>query len=169
VLVAVSTGGTLAGISDGLRLLQQPATVYAVDVLGSLVTSDQPQPHLLTGIGATRKSSFLRRWHYAQSFRVRDTLAVTFCRLVRADTGVAVGGSGGAVIAAFVEALRAGETLAAHRCPVALIADGGAKYRETLYDDAWLARHNAFDAVVGMELAMRRVGIAFELTGGVGG
>src|SRR6266704_96764 len=38
VLVAVSTGGTLAGISEGLRAALPGVRVYAVDVHGSLVT-----------------------------------------------------------------------------------------------------------------------------------
>jgi cysteine synthase len=169
VLVAVSTGGTLAGISDGMRLMGHGPAVYAVDVVGSLVTSDQPSPHLLTGIGATRKSSFLRGHHYPATYRVTDTLAFTLCKILLADTGLAVGGSGGAVIAAFVEALRAGDSLLAHRCPVALIADEGGKYQATFYDDAWLARHGVLEAVTRTEAVLRRAGIGFDLVGEAGG
>lgn len=163
VLVAVSTGGTLVGLSNGFRSLRQGTAVYAVDVAGSLVTANQAYPHLLTGIGATRKSSFMRRHHHAGVVRVSDTLAFALCRLLRADTGLAVGGSGGAVIAAFVEGVRANGMLSACRYPVAVIADGGATYRSTLYDDVWLLRHGALEVVESQGAAMRRGGIGFEL------
>lgn len=161
VLVPVSTGGTLAGISDGLRSHDHPAAVYAIDAAGSLVTCDTAHPHLLTGIGATRKSSFLQERHYTSACRVRDALAFAVCRLLMADTGLTIGGSGGAAVAAFVQALRKGHPLAGHQCPVALIADGGERYLSTIYDDRWLASHGAFGQVSSVEAALRRAGLEF--------
>jgi N-(2-amino-2-carboxyethyl)-L-glutamate synthase len=161
VLVPVSTGGTLAGISDGLRSLNHPAAVYAVDAAGSLVTCDTAHPHLLTGIGATRKSSFLRSRHYTSAWRVRDALAFAMCRILMADTGLSIGGSGGAAVAAFVQALWTGRELAYHQCPVALIADGGERYLNTIYGDGWLASHGVLGQVTGMQAALRRAGLEF--------
>jgi cysteine synthase len=166
VLIPVSTGGTLTGVSEGLRRRGLDTAVYAVDAAGSLVTSDRAHPHLLTGIGATRKSSFLRPGSYARACRVQDALAFTLCRILRTDTGLAVGGSGGAAIAAFAEALRAGDALAGHQCPVALIADGGDRYQSTFYDETWLAGQGALDKVIGLESDWRRAGIGFELITG---
>ena len=79
VLVAVSTGGTLAGISQGLRAELSAAPVYAVDVLGSLVTSEPAAPHLLSGIGATRRSTFLQDDHFKNALRVHDVMAFAVC------------------------------------------------------------------------------------------
>jgi N-(2-amino-2-carboxyethyl)-L-glutamate synthase len=168
VLVPVSTGGTLAGVSDGLRSHNHPAAVYAIDAAGSLATcgSAHPHlahPHLLTGIGATRKSSFLQPGHYTSARRVQDVLAFTICRILVADTGLAVGGSGGAAIAAFAQALRTRDSLADHRCPVALIADGGERYLSTFYDDGWLKFHGVHGQVARTEASLRRAGLEFHL------
>jgi N-(2-amino-2-carboxyethyl)-L-glutamate synthase len=164
VLIAVSTGGTLAGISESLRLTTPSARIYAVDVKGSLVTSDHAHAHLLTGLGATRKSSFLRIDHYDQALRVADTDAIACCRMLAHDTGLALGGSGGAVIAAFIDAIDS--KIPVPRCPVAVIADGGEKYRSTLYDDTWLAARSALNLVMAAEQVARHRKVTFQLLRG---
>jgi N-(2-amino-2-carboxyethyl)-L-glutamate synthase len=159
--IAVSTGGTLAGISDGLRATVPGVRIYAVDVHGSLVTANVGRPHLLTGIGATRKSSFLCGHHYHRALRVIDTEAVAYCRMLASDTGLAVGGSSGAVLAAFGRELREGGPT--FRCPVAVMPDGATSYRTTFYDDRWLARRGVLDRVRGAEAQARAHGISFEI------
>ena len=84
VLAAVSTGGTLVGLSEGLRAAVPRARVFAIDVRGSLATLSKGHAHLLTGIGATRTSSFLRRHHYDHALRVLDTEAFAYCRMLQA-------------------------------------------------------------------------------------
>lgn len=163
VLVAVSTGGTLAGISRGLRAEGSRAPVYAVDVLGSLVTSDSAAPHLLSGIGATRRSSFLRPDDFEAALRVRDVTAFAVCRKVRLETGLAIGGSGGAVVAAYLDALPRDGTLASATSPVAVIADGGDAYASTFYDDGWLEVHGILDEVERADRTMEQAGVRFGL------
>jgi N-(2-amino-2-carboxyethyl)-L-glutamate synthase len=160
VLVAVSTGGTLVGISEGLRAAVPGARVFAVDVRGSLVTSNAGHAHLLTGVGATRKSSFLRRHHYDNALRVFDIEAFAYCRMIERDTGLALGGSGGAVLAAFVSGLDG--PLRGSRHPVAVIPDGGDRYRTTFYDDGWLAERDALEMVRAAEAAARAQEVSFE-------
>lgn len=161
MLVAVSTGGTLVGISEALRAAVPGVQVHAVDVRGSLVTSERGAPHLLTGIGATRRSSFLRPGHVDTVLRVSDVEAFAFCRMLAADTGLKVGGSSGAVLSAYTSALSSGTERFA--CPVAVMPDGGAAYRDTVYDDAWLAAHGVLHAVGDIVLAARRDGVSFRL------
>ncbi|WP_280247149.1 pyridoxal-phosphate dependent enzyme [Nocardia abscessus] len=160
VFIAVSTGGTLAGISEGLRRALPDVDVFAVDVFGSIVTSDIGRSHLLTGIGSSRKSAFLRPGHHDHSVRVNDFEAFAYCRLLAADTGLALGGSSGAVLAGFVRALRSG---AGCEFPVAIMADGGDRYLSTLYDDAWLDSRGALNDVIRAEKDARDQGARFEL------
>lgn len=161
VLVAVSTGGTLAGISEALRVSSPAARIYAVDVKGSIVTSDVAHPHLLTGVGATRRSSFLRPGHYDGALRVADVEAIACCRMLALDTGLALGGSSGAIVAAFTAAL--GSRLAHARCPVAVMPDGGDRYLATIYDDRWLGARGALEDVASATRAARREGVGFQL------
>ncbi|OLF11787.1 hypothetical protein BLA60_12365 [Actinophytocola xinjiangensis] len=158
VFVAVSTGGTLAGISDGVRGHVSGAAVFAVDVRGSLVTGDVAGSHLLTGIGASRRSSFLRPGHYDRALSVTDVEAFVHCRMAADDTGLAVGGSGGAVLSA---ALAHG--IDRFRNPVAVLADGADNYRFTCYDDRWLAERGVLDEVRAGIVAARSRGVRYEL------
>lgn len=160
VLVAVSTGGTLTGISERLRRCVPAARVVAVDVAGSIVTSDCAHAHLLTGMGATRKSSFLAPHHYDGAIRVRDVEAFAYCRMLEHDTGMALGGSSGAVLASFVGSMT--DTLAGARCPVAVCPDGADNYRTTFYDDRWLAERGVREAVSAVVADARADGVGFE-------
>ncbi|AVT28843.1 hypothetical protein C6361_04270 [Plantactinospora sp. BC1] len=160
VLVAVSTGGTLVGISEGVRQARPGVRIYAVDVQGSLVTRDVGRSHLLTGIGSSRKSSFLRPGHYDEALRVRDVEAFAYCRMFLDDTGLAIGGSGGAVLAAYVGGLPA--ATGGPRRPVAVIPDGGDNYGVTVYDDGWLARHGVLDETRAVQEAARADGVGFD-------
>lgn len=161
VFVAVSTGGTLAGISEGVRATVPSAAIYAVDVHGSMVTSDESGPHLLSGIGATRKSTFLSAGIFDRAMRIRDVEAFAFCRMLADDTGLVVGGSGGATLAAYTFAVS--ENRKPWRRPVLVIADGGALYRSTIYSDAWLAEHDVLDRVREIIDNERARKLCFEL------
>jgi cysteine synthase A len=168
VLIAVSTGGTLVGISEGLRTTLPATRVYAVDARGSLVTSHISRPHVLTGVGATRKSSFLRSRHYDGALRVFDVEAFAYCRMLADDTGLAVGGSSGAVLAAFSQGLN--DEMRSFRCPVAVMPDGGTNYRSTLYSERWLADQGVLHRVHAAEDEARSRGLSFQVdTRGMGG
>jgi 2,3-diaminopropionate biosynthesis protein SbnA len=138
IFVPVSTGGTLAGIGRFLRR-ESPATrIVAVDALGSVALGGRPGPRLLTGIGAGRLSSFASTDLYDERLFVGDLDAFASCRALVAGTGIRVGGSSGATLAACVRVLAA-EPYLEH--VVCLCADRGENYLSTIYDDRWLARH----------------------------
>ena len=77
---------------------------------------------LIPGIGASQSSFFLRPWMYDSAARVHDAEAVALCRLLRADTGLLVGGSSGCVLAAVLRDASSGR-LAPRSLDV--LADGG--------------------------------------------
>ncbi|MEV6345287.1 pyridoxal-phosphate dependent enzyme [Actinoplanes sp. NPDC051851] len=139
VFVAVSTGGTLRGLSDRFREESPGTTVVAVDVEGSIALGGAPNLRRLNGIGANRPSQFLDDAHYDEKILVRDTAAIATCRSLRDQTGIFLGGSGGAALAACLRHLMAHpETgLAVCVCP-----DGGGEYSETLYSDSWIAEQD---------------------------
>jgi cysteine synthase len=161
VVVAVSTGGTLAGLSEYLRRATHSVHILAVDVAGSLAISGSSRSHLLTGIGATRRSSFLRPHHYDHVAHVRDIDAFAACRLLEQDTGLALGGSSGAVLAAFLTDPPHHST--PPRFPVLFCPDGGFTYRDTIYNDSWLSSHGALDTVNTAITEARRNGLQFDL------
>jgi 2,3-diaminopropionate biosynthesis protein SbnA len=160
VYVAVSTGGTLAGISRYLRAAAPTVCVVAVDVHGSRATGGRPGPRLLSGIGASRVSSFLDRCTYDAVKIVSDAESFALCRILRDDTGLRLGGSSGSVLSALLDDLRGCRP--PHR-PVCLMPDGGERYEHTFYDDAWLMARGAFDAVCQTEKELRHDRLTFSI------
>jgi 2,3-diaminopropionate biosynthesis protein SbnA len=136
VFVPVSTGGTLAGIARFCRR-ESPATqVIAVDAHGSVALGGRPGRRLLTGIGAGKRSSFVTPDLYDQSLLVHDGEAFAYCRALAASTGIQLGGSSGATIAACARVLAGDGELERVAC---ICPDGGDSYRSTIYSDRWLA------------------------------
>jgi 2,3-diaminopropionate biosynthesis protein SbnA len=151
IFIAVSTGGTLAGVSRYLRRLSPAMNIIAVDAVGSIALSGQPGARYLTGIGASRRSSFLERTDYTHVVHVTDAEAFGTCLAVRARTGLALGGSSGAVLYAAAEWLKHEQVDRA----VCLCPDGGENYRETIFNPEWLAGHVPAASSVALALGGR--------------
>jgi N-(2-amino-2-carboxyethyl)-L-glutamate synthase len=128
VFVAVSTGGTLAGISSYFRSV-------GVDVCGSVVFGDAPRTRWLSGIGSSRRSSFLEPRLVDGQLIVDEADAVAWCRAVAAHAGLDLGGSSGAVLAGCASYLASHPDVTDVVC---LCADFGTRYRSTIYNDEWL-------------------------------
>lgn len=135
VFVAVSTGGTLAGISEYLRKVSPATRVIAVDAHGSVIFNTQPAPRKLTGIGASQPSKFLRQEHYDEYTLVTDTQAFTFCRVLAEHLDIHVGGSSGAVLSACVDYLARHPSIEHVVC---LCPDDGKHYEASIFNDSWL-------------------------------
>jgi 2,3-diaminopropionate biosynthesis protein SbnA len=138
VFIPVSTGGTLAGIARFLRRESPTTRVVAVDGLGSLALGGSAGPRLLTGIGAGKRSSFASPDLYDDAVLIGDREAFAFCRTLAAATGISVGGSSGATLAASARVLAGNSELERVAC---ICPDGGRNYRSTIYSDRWLARN----------------------------
>ena len=173
IYVAVSTGGTLAGIARHVRACGRFVRLVAVDAYASLASAPPahkqlsqaetvPGARMLPGIGASRTSSFLRADSFDGRFAVRDPEAIAMCRILREDTAIGVGGSTGCVLSACVEELTS--PLAPVR-PLCLSPDDCTKYEDTVYDDGWLEQVNLCDEVFAIMERTRADGLSFELSG----
>ncbi|MFI6512056.1 cysteine synthase family protein [Streptosporangium sp. NPDC050855] len=137
LFAGVSTGGTLAGLSRHFRRTRPGLLIVAVDVKGSTVFGGVPRPRILTGIGASRRSAFLTATSTDDVLLVDERQAVACCHTLRADTGIAVGGSSGAVLAGCLEYLYRHPEVQHALC---LCPDLSDHYGPTLYHPAWLDR-----------------------------
>lgn len=163
VYVAVSTGGTLAGIARHIRARGHPAQLIAVDARGSCATTpDSPFPRYVPGIGATRRSSLLGPGSYDRGVHISDADAIAMCHVFRADTGIQLGGSAGHVLRACVTDLCRPDP---PRLPLCLCADDGSRYTETLYHRGWLASRRLLADVSESAARLRRQGVRFSLAG----
>jgi 2,3-diaminopropionate biosynthesis protein SbnA len=139
IFMAVSTGGTLAGVAAYFRQVSPSTRVIGVDARGSIVFGGTPGPRKLTGIGSSRRSSFITPASYDEHRLVGDLESFAFCRALHDATGIRVGGSSGAVLAATAQHLA---THPQTERVVCLCADDGLNYASTIFDDTWLARHD---------------------------
>jgi len=148
VYVPVSTGGTFAGTRAYFARHAPGTEVVGVDVIGSVALGGSAGPRLLPGIGSSRRSHFVPTDVAVRSSIVDEGRAIACCRALRAQTGIAVGGSSGAALIACAD------QLADHPSsgPVAVLCpDGGADYTQTIYADDWVSRHKIDLAGTGIE------------------
>lgn len=136
VLVAVSTGGTLAGFHSYV-LTQEPAwELIGVDVVGSVALGDVQGERVLSGIGASRRSTFLPHG-YRPAVHVDPPSAVSACLWLEEAAGIAVGSSSGALVAAALQLFRESPERTDIAC---LCPDGGDRYLDTVYSPRWRAQ-----------------------------
>jgi cysteine synthase len=139
VFIAVSTGGTLAGVGRYFRNMDPRVRVVAVDVEGSRALGGPVGKRVLTGIGSSRPSLLVRPRDYDDAVLVPEGDAVSACHYLYSETGLGLGASSGAVLAACARYLSAHPGI---RRPVCLCPDGRANYLRTVYDQGWLIRHS---------------------------
>lgn len=141
VFVAVSTAGTLNGVSRRLREDLPDARVVAVDTVGSVIFGGPPARRHVPGVGSSIVPPLLKDADVDDVVMVPERDAVVGCQTLLRDHGLFVGGSSGTAYAAVKRYL---STLVwqAPRLPrvLFLCADGGAAYRSTLFDPEWCKR-----------------------------
>ncbi len=146
VYVATSTTGTLRGCADLLAARGRATRLVAVDAAGSVLFGGQRATRLLPGYGAGVVPPLARTGDPDEVVRVADRDAVAWCRRLARTDGLLVGASGGAVVAAAA----AGSPAAPGGTVALILADRGAAYLDTVYDDGWVQeRFGEIPAVVG--------------------
>jgi cysteine synthase A len=138
IFVPVSTGGIVAGVNTYIRHASPATRVVAVDLVGSAAIGGDSGPRHLTGIGANLRSRFALKSDLGDRIWVRDVDAVAVCRKLKAETGLDVGGSSGATIAACLSYLGDHPYLSR---PVCVCPDSGWKYWDSIYNDGWADRN----------------------------
>jgi len=137
LFVATSTTGTLCGCCDYLLEKGSPTKVVAVDAVGSVLFGGERRIRKLPGLGAGVATSLSQRAWFDRLIRVSDLDCVVGCRRLLASENIFAGASSGGVIVALERLV---PLLAqASRCAV-ILADGGAGYLTSVYDDPWVQR-----------------------------
>jgi N-(2-amino-2-carboxyethyl)-L-glutamate synthase len=161
VLIPVSTGGTLAGFTRFARQMNVSWRLIGVDVTGSAALGSEPGQRLLSGIGASQRSSFLDLAE-VEAVHVRAAEAISACLWLSDRAGVDVGGSSGAVVAAALRVLRGNAAL--NEPPddplnelICICPDGGDRYLTTIYQGSWREAHRVTDPRVADDIDLLRV------------
>jgi cysteine synthase A len=144
LVVPVSTTGTIVGLARRLRASFPRLHVVAVDAAGSVIFGAPAGPRHVPGLGAGRRSELLDPAEIDEVVWVSDRDAVAGCRALALSEGILAGGSSGAVVAA-IGRLRPGWP--AGWQVVTVLPDRGDRYLDQVYDDDWVDRLPATDAV----------------------
>jgi len=128
---AVSTCGTLLGCSKYLADNGWPTRLVAVDVMGSQIFARSPRTsRKFPGIGAPFAPPFADHADVWRVERVSDADCVAGCRAVASTSGILVGASSGAVVAAATRVIAADPRPATH---VLILPDRGERYLDTVF------------------------------------
>ena len=135
VFVGAGTTGTLGGVSERLRRDFPTITVVAVEPVGSVTFGGAPAPRHIPGIGTSVRPALAALANPDRIVVVSENRTVAACLSFVRDYHLLVGGSTGTVLAAvrqLAPEFRPGDTI------VAISADLGDKYVDTIYDPAWV-------------------------------
>lgn len=141
---AVGTGGSLCGSVRALHRHGCKPFVVGVEPDGSILFSDDAHPYLQCGSGypiGTPLPKNLDKQLIDYPVQVSDAAAFTTCNFLAKKLGLLVGGSSGSVVITALKFLadKPGKTA------VALLADAGEKYLDTIFEETWTAQHHVHD------------------------
>jgi cysteine synthase A len=135
IFVGTGTTGTLGGVSERLRPKFPDIKVVAVEPVGSVTFGGAPAKRNIPGIGTSVRPKLADVANPDRIVEVSEEKTVEACLAFVRDYHLLVGGSTGTVLAAlkqFAPEFRQGDTI------VAISADLGEKYLDTVYDPIWV-------------------------------
>ena len=141
-ICAVGTGGTLAGVADGLRARKPEVKIGLADPMGAALHSYYTTGELKSegssiteGIGQGRVTANLEGLAVDFSYRVHDRDAVQEVFALLSDEGLCVGGSSGINVAG---AVRMAEDMGPGHTIVTVLCDYGTRYQSKLFNPEFL-------------------------------
>jgi 2,3-diaminopropionate biosynthesis protein SbnA len=139
VFVGVGTGGTAMGCARYFRDHGNRVRVVGIDAEGSVTFGTPSGRRLLPGIGASVRLPLVEPELLDGVVHVAEAEAIATCRAL-ARRGFVLGGSAGSVLAGAMQWLRLNDP--GHQLrSVAVAADLGERYLDTVYDDLWVREH----------------------------
>jgi N-(2-amino-2-carboxyethyl)-L-glutamate synthase len=143
LFLAAGTCGTLRGCAEYIQGNNLPIRVIAVDSVNSAIFGDpaaweRGHARRIPGHGAAVAPALLRDGLADRVIKVTDAECVAGCRELLARESILAGGSSGAVISAL---RRSASWIEPGATCVALLPDGGDRYLDTIYSDAWVAEN----------------------------
>jgi cysteine synthase A len=141
-VTAVGSGGTLGGVSDGLKAKRKAVQIALADVPGAALYSYfttgvlQAEGSSITeGIGTSRITKNMEGAVVDHAYLIPDSESVPICFQLLEEEGLCVGGSTGVNVAG---ALRLAREMGPGHTIVTLLCDYGTRYQSKLFDPDFL-------------------------------
>ncbi|TVX94557.1 2,3-diaminopropionate biosynthesis protein SbnA [Paenibacillus agilis] len=139
LFLSVSTCGTFRGCFEYIQQHGLNTKIVAVDALGSVIFGDKGKAkRLIPGHGAARVPELFQSGMEYQQVHVTDMECVEGCRLLLQRESILAGGSSGAIITAIK---RLEPEISDNSTCVAILADSGERYMDTVYSEEWVQSH----------------------------
>jgi cysteine synthase A len=139
---AVGSGGTLAGVAEGLRAKKPEVAIALADPFGAALFSYYTAGELKAegtsiteGIGQGRITANLEGLKIDHAYQIPDAEAVQIVFDLVMEEGLCLGGSSGINIAG---AIRLAKDLGPGKTIVTMLCDHGARYQSKLFNPAFL-------------------------------
>jgi len=143
---AVGSGGTLGGVSDGLKAKRRDIRIALADVPGAALYSyyttgvlKAEGSSITEGIGQGRVTKNIEGAVVDRAYLIPDEESVPICFQLLVEEGLCVGGSTGVNIAG---AVRLAKEMGPGHTIVTLLCDYGTRYQSRLFDPAFLKSKN---------------------------
>jgi N-(2-amino-2-carboxyethyl)-L-glutamate synthase len=135
---ATSTCGTIRGCAEYVRRHELSTRIFAVDAVGSVIFGGVNGKRLIPGHGSAVRPALYQPNVAERCIRVTDLDCVIGCRRLVRHEAILAGGSSGAVLMA-VEQVK--DEIPSGATCVAILADRGERYLDTIYCDIWVTEH----------------------------
>ncbi|WP_135078058.1 cysteine synthase A [Terasakiella sp. SH-1] len=143
---AVGTGGTLAGVSMGLKAHNKDIQIGIADPMGAALYNYYKNGELKAegssiteGIGQGRVTANLEGAVIDHAYQIHDEEAVLIAFDLLKQEGLCVGGSSGVNVAG---AIRLAKDLGKGKTIVTVLCDSGTRYQSKLYNPEFLKKNN---------------------------
>lgn len=148
VVAGAGTGGTITGISKGLRKRKRDIKIVAADPQGSILAlptqlNDEfkDKPYKVEGIGYDFIPDVLKQDEVDKWYKTDDRESFQYARRLIAEEGILCGGSSGSAMAATMRAVK-DMGLGKDDVVVVMLPDSIRSYLSKFVDDDWLAAND---------------------------
>jgi cysteine synthase A len=140
IFLGVSSGGTITGVSNRIKELLPEIKVIAVDVEGSVIFGGKPKKRLIPGIGSSKIPKILDDAKIDEVVVVDELETIKSCHELMEKYFIFAGGSSGSVYSAIKKYFNE-KNLNKSVNVVALFADRGERYTNTIYNEEWCKKY----------------------------
>lgn len=137
VFVAVSSAGTVTGLSQILKMSFPKVKIVAVDVVGSVIFGGAPGKRFISGLGASKVPPLLPHAIIDEVIYVSQSDIIESCHQLLNEQMIFAGASTGAVYHA-IKKYFSQKTISRRYNVLFFCADKGSAYMENVYNAEWV-------------------------------